>query len=93
MPRQLITIPRNPLRGGLRVLYVDAAGATRWLISPRQIGAQPCRAGWEYRIFGGLEQPALAVVPGDVDVPGRLPDVKHRDLRMPVGPVVGSTSR
>jgi hypothetical protein len=31
-------------------------------VSPRQSGAQPYRAGWDYRIFGGLEQPALATL-------------------------------
>jgi hypothetical protein len=45
-----------------RVLYVDAAGASQVVDLTAAIGAQPYRAGWDYRIFGGLEQPALATL-------------------------------
>lgn len=62
MLRQLITIPRNLSAVATRVLYVDAAGASEVVDLTAAIGAQPCRAGWDYRIFGGLEQPALATL-------------------------------
>jgi hypothetical protein len=51
MPRQLITIPRNLSAATTRVLYVDAAGASRVVDLSAALGAAPMEANRSVRAF------------------------------------------